>query len=342
MPGGSFRPPPSPVVLKATSSQRAVEGQVAVQNRPAHPRGSRRPDPGSRRGRRRHPWRRSSRARRGRSTRACCRQLVPGRRRTTARPPACTSPASARRPETAGFDVVTSALKRARCRGRRRPWPPDAPLTPRRRPRPVRRARSPPTTGWSRSGRWPRPSRNWRLARMARIWSDRLPRTEEARDGMTIRVGINGFGRIGRNFFRAAKQQGADIDFVAVNDLGSIETMAHLLKYDSVMGARRARSRSPTTASRSTATPSRSSPSATRRCRGATSASTSSSSRPASSPTGRRRPPTSRAGAPRDRLGPPPRAPTPRSWSASTTTRSTPSSTRSSPTPRARRTASSR
>jgi len=53
---------------------------------------------------------------------------------------------------------------------------------------------------------------------------------------MSIRVGINGFGRIGRNFFRAAKQQGADIDFVAVNDLGPVETMAHLLKYDSVMG----------------------------------------------------------------------------------------------------------
>ena len=53
---------------------------------------------------------------------------------------------------------------------------------------------------------------------------------------MTIRVGINGFGRIGRNLFRAAKQAGADIDFVAVNDLGSVETMAHLLKYDSVLG----------------------------------------------------------------------------------------------------------
>jgi glyceraldehyde 3-phosphate dehydrogenase len=53
---------------------------------------------------------------------------------------------------------------------------------------------------------------------------------------MTVRVGINGFGRIGRNFFRAAKQRGADIDFVAVNDLGSIVTMAHLLKYDSVLG----------------------------------------------------------------------------------------------------------
>ena len=53
---------------------------------------------------------------------------------------------------------------------------------------------------------------------------------------MTIRVGINGFGRIGRNFFRAAKQSGADIDFVAVNDLGALETMAHLLKYDSVLG----------------------------------------------------------------------------------------------------------
>ena len=53
---------------------------------------------------------------------------------------------------------------------------------------------------------------------------------------MTIRVGINGFGRIGRNFFRAAKQRGVDIDFVAVNDLGSLDTMAHLLKYDSVLG----------------------------------------------------------------------------------------------------------
>jgi glyceraldehyde 3-phosphate dehydrogenase len=53
---------------------------------------------------------------------------------------------------------------------------------------------------------------------------------------MTVRVGINGFGRIGRNFLRAAKQSGADIDIVAVNDLGSLDTMAHLLKYDSVMG----------------------------------------------------------------------------------------------------------
>ncbi len=53
---------------------------------------------------------------------------------------------------------------------------------------------------------------------------------------MSIRVGINGFGRIGRNFFRAAKAQGADIDFVAVNDLGSLATMAHLLKRDSVGG----------------------------------------------------------------------------------------------------------
>ncbi len=53
---------------------------------------------------------------------------------------------------------------------------------------------------------------------------------------MTIRVGINGFGRIGRNFFRAAKAANADIDFVAVNDLGDVNTMAHLLKYDSVLG----------------------------------------------------------------------------------------------------------
>ena len=53
---------------------------------------------------------------------------------------------------------------------------------------------------------------------------------------MSVRVGINGFGRIGRNFFRAARKYGADIEIVAVNDLGDAKTMAHLLKYDSVMG----------------------------------------------------------------------------------------------------------
>jgi glyceraldehyde 3-phosphate dehydrogenase len=53
---------------------------------------------------------------------------------------------------------------------------------------------------------------------------------------MTVRIGINGFGRIGRNFFRAAREQGVDIDFVAVNDLGDKNVMAHLLRYDSVMG----------------------------------------------------------------------------------------------------------
>jgi glyceraldehyde 3-phosphate dehydrogenase len=53
---------------------------------------------------------------------------------------------------------------------------------------------------------------------------------------VTVRVGINGFGRIGRNFFRAIAARDADIEIVAVNDLGSLKTMAHLLKYDSVLG----------------------------------------------------------------------------------------------------------
>ncbi|HCB34520.1 MAG TPA: type I glyceraldehyde-3-phosphate dehydrogenase [Acidimicrobiaceae bacterium] len=52
---------------------------------------------------------------------------------------------------------------------------------------------------------------------------------------MTVRVGINGFGRIGRNFYRAARLSGADFEFVAVNDLGDTATMAHLLKHDSVL-----------------------------------------------------------------------------------------------------------
>jgi glyceraldehyde 3-phosphate dehydrogenase (phosphorylating) len=51
------------------------------------------------------------------------------------------------------------------------------------------------------------------------------------------RVGINGFGRIGRNFFRAHLERGGDFEIVAINDLGDARTMAHLLRYDSVLGA---------------------------------------------------------------------------------------------------------
>jgi glyceraldehyde 3-phosphate dehydrogenase len=53
---------------------------------------------------------------------------------------------------------------------------------------------------------------------------------------MSVKVGINGFGRIGRNFFRAALERGADLEFVAVNDITDAHTLAHLLKYDSVLG----------------------------------------------------------------------------------------------------------
>ena len=53
---------------------------------------------------------------------------------------------------------------------------------------------------------------------------------------MTVRVGINGFGRIGRNFFRAVQASGADVEVVAVNDLTDNKTLAHLLKYDSILG----------------------------------------------------------------------------------------------------------
>jgi glyceraldehyde 3-phosphate dehydrogenase len=53
---------------------------------------------------------------------------------------------------------------------------------------------------------------------------------------MAVRVGINGFGRIGRNLFRAAYESEADIDIVAVNDITDVETLAHLLKYDSILG----------------------------------------------------------------------------------------------------------
>jgi glyceraldehyde 3-phosphate dehydrogenase len=53
---------------------------------------------------------------------------------------------------------------------------------------------------------------------------------------MTVKIGVNGFGRIGRNVYRAARKRGVDLEFVAVNDLGDAKTMAHLLKYDSVHG----------------------------------------------------------------------------------------------------------
>jgi glyceraldehyde 3-phosphate dehydrogenase len=53
---------------------------------------------------------------------------------------------------------------------------------------------------------------------------------------MAVKVGINGFGRIGRNIFRAAHAAGSDLEFVAVNDLTDAETLAHLLKYDSILG----------------------------------------------------------------------------------------------------------
>ena len=72
---------------------------------------------------------------------------------------------------------------------------------------------------------------------------------------MSIRVGINGFGRIGRNFFRAAKQQGADIDFVAANDLGSVDDDGPPPQVRLGDGhAATTTSRPPTTASSSTAT----------------------------------------------------------------------------------------
>ncbi|MGZ4627226.1 MAG: type I glyceraldehyde-3-phosphate dehydrogenase, partial [Kineosporiaceae bacterium] len=53
---------------------------------------------------------------------------------------------------------------------------------------------------------------------------------------MTVRVGINGFGRIGRNYYRALLAQGADIEVVGVNDLTDVKTLAHLLRYDSILG----------------------------------------------------------------------------------------------------------
>ena len=70
---------------------------------------------------------------------------------------------------------------------------------------------------------------------LTRLDAGQSARTEE-RESMAVRVGINGFGRIGRNFFRALNSLGADVEIVALNDLGDANTMAHLLSYDSNLG----------------------------------------------------------------------------------------------------------
>ena len=86
---------------------------------------------------------------------------------------------------------------------------------------------------WPGPTAWPTTRTDWPAP--SQVWSDRGDETG-GRTNMAVRVGINGFGRIGRNFYRAAKQAGADIDLVAVNDLTSPEVNAHLLKYDSTFG----------------------------------------------------------------------------------------------------------
>src|SRR4026207_2299342 len=71
-----------------------------------------------------------------------------------------------------------------------------------------------------------------RSLRIAGAGGERTGRVE-----MALRVGINGFGRIGRNFFRAARARDADLEIVAVNDIGDAKTMAHLLQHDSATGS---------------------------------------------------------------------------------------------------------
>ena len=86
-------------------------------------------------------------------------------------------------------------------------------------------------------------SRSWRRLRAIEEWRAerrldapvRVERTDARRVTMT-RVAINGFGRIGRNFLRAYLERRPDYEVVAINDLGDIETMAHLLEFDSLLG----------------------------------------------------------------------------------------------------------
>src|SRR5580704_6579063 len=73
---------------------------------------------------------------------------------------------------------------------------------------------------------------DWRTP--SKVCWHRQPRRKKVQ--MSVRVGINGFGRIGRNFLRAVLASGADVEVVGVNDLTSPETLAHLLRYDSTQG----------------------------------------------------------------------------------------------------------
>ena len=113
---------------------------------------------------------------------------------------------------------------------------------------------------------------------------------------MSVKVGINGFGRIGRNLFRAAWERQADIEFVAVNDITDAHTLAHLLKYDSTLGpfpgTVEAGDDSIVVRRQAGQGAGRARPG--QAARGATSASTSWSSRPACSSTARTPPSTSR------------------------------------------------
>ena len=113
---------------------------------------------------------------------------------------------------------------------------------------------------------------------------------------MSVKVGINGFGRIGRNLFRAAWEHGVDLDFVAVNDITDAHTLAHLVKYDSILGPFPAEVESNGRRDHaSTASRSRSWARGTRRSfPGVSSERTSWSSQPVSSPIARAPPSTSR------------------------------------------------
>ena len=70
----------------------------------------------------------------------------------------------------------------------------------------------------------------------ASLDSPRKRKRKGSRDMAKTRVGINGFGRIGRNFFRAQLERDSDFEIVAANDLGDLKTMAHLLRHDSTLG----------------------------------------------------------------------------------------------------------
>ena len=210
--------------LAGTAAQEDVELHIRAEVAPTASR-----TPGARRRLRTRSRSRAQAMLRSRSTSTRSSERR-GQRRTGSRTPTTRTSSEPRGPRTASC-VRCARLRRAassrssptRCRRSRRyaAGIPRASYSRARRRNAIRVPARPPSSAGSR-GSW--------------SWPAIDSKRERGGPKSRTRVGINGFGRIGRNFLRAHFERGGDFEIVAVNDIGDTSTMAHLLKYDSVLG----------------------------------------------------------------------------------------------------------